>query len=96
MMEEYPVKDRPLRMPGTIDSRHSRRKASRTGPPSRIRLNLRSQRYKSSIASHFVFNNVRDHSARQNEGRIQNCAQIRAGEPIDNVVEMLLAEMGID
>jgi hypothetical protein len=34
MMEEYPVKDRPLRMSRTIDSRHSRRKASRTGPMS--------------------------------------------------------------
>jgi hypothetical protein len=36
MMEEYPVKDRPLRMSRTIDSRHSRRKASRNGPTSRI------------------------------------------------------------
>ena len=34
MMEEYPVKDRPLRMSRTINSRHSRRKASRTGPMS--------------------------------------------------------------
>jgi hypothetical protein len=36
MMEEYPVKDRPLRMSRTIDSRHSRREASRNGPTSRI------------------------------------------------------------
>jgi hypothetical protein len=35
MMEEYPVKDRPLRMSRTIDSRHSRREASRNGPTSR-------------------------------------------------------------
>jgi len=37
MMEEYPVKDRPLRMSRTINSRHSRRKASRTGPMSWMR-----------------------------------------------------------
>jgi hypothetical protein len=36
MMEEYPIKDCPLRMSRTIDSRHSRRKASRTGPMSWI------------------------------------------------------------
>jgi hypothetical protein len=36
MMEEYPVKDRPLRMSRTINSRHSRRKASRTRPMSWI------------------------------------------------------------
>jgi hypothetical protein len=35
MMEEYLVKDRPLRMSRTIDSRHSRRIASRNGPTSR-------------------------------------------------------------
>jgi len=34
MMEENPVEDRPLRMPGTIHSRHGGRKASRTGPRS--------------------------------------------------------------
>ncbi|MEM2126552.1 MAG: hypothetical protein QXQ53_09175 [Candidatus Methanosuratincola sp.] len=36
MMEEYPIKDSPLRMPVTIDSRHGRRKASRTEPMSGI------------------------------------------------------------
>jgi hypothetical protein len=36
MMEEYPVEDGPLRMWGTIDSRHSGRMASRNGPKSRI------------------------------------------------------------
>jgi len=36
MMEEYPVEDGPLRMSGTIESRHSRRKASRNGPTSQI------------------------------------------------------------
>jgi hypothetical protein len=36
MMEKHPVKDGPLRMSGTIDSRHSRRIASRNGPTSRI------------------------------------------------------------
>jgi hypothetical protein len=36
MMEKHPVKNRPLRMSGTIDSRHSRRIASRNGPTSQI------------------------------------------------------------
>jgi hypothetical protein len=40
MMEEYPVKDCPLRMSRTMDSRHSRRKASRTGPTLRIKSSL--------------------------------------------------------
>jgi hypothetical protein len=34
MMEKHPVEDGPLRMPSTIDSRHSRRIASRNGPTS--------------------------------------------------------------
>jgi hypothetical protein len=34
MMEKHPVEDGPLRMSGTIDSRHSRRIASRNGPTS--------------------------------------------------------------
>ena len=40
MMEEYPVKDGPLRMSRTIDSRHGGRMASRNGPKSRIRPRL--------------------------------------------------------
>ncbi len=36
MMEKHPVKDGPLRMSGTIDSRHGGRRASRNGPTSRI------------------------------------------------------------
>jgi hypothetical protein len=36
MMEKHPAKNRPLRMSGTIDSRHSRRIASRNGPTSQI------------------------------------------------------------
>jgi hypothetical protein len=36
MMEKHPVEDGPLRMSRTIDSRHSRRKASRNGPISQI------------------------------------------------------------
>jgi len=40
MMEEYPVKDRPLRMSRTIDSPHSGRKASRNGPMSWMRSGL--------------------------------------------------------
>jgi len=36
MMEEYPVEDGPLRMSGTIESRHGGRMASRNGPKSRI------------------------------------------------------------
>jgi len=35
MMRQHPVEDGPLRMLGTIDSRHSRREASRNGPTSR-------------------------------------------------------------
>jgi len=35
MMEQYPAKDRPLRMSRTIDSRYSGRMASRNGPTSR-------------------------------------------------------------
>ena len=44
MMEEYPIKDCPLRMSRTIDSRHSRRKASRTGPMSWIGPRLHGKR----------------------------------------------------
>jgi hypothetical protein len=36
MMGKRPVENRPLRMPRTIDSRHSRRMASRNGPTSQI------------------------------------------------------------
>jgi hypothetical protein len=32
MMEKHPVENGPLRMAGTIDSRHSRRMVSRNGP----------------------------------------------------------------
>jgi len=35
MMQQHPVENGPLRMSRTIDSRHSRRKASRNGPTSR-------------------------------------------------------------
>jgi hypothetical protein len=35
MMEKHPVEDGPRRMSGTIDSRHSRRKAPRNEPMSR-------------------------------------------------------------
>jgi len=35
MMEKHPVENGPLRMSRTIDSRHSRRIASRNGPTSR-------------------------------------------------------------
>jgi hypothetical protein len=34
MIKQYPVKDRPFRMSGTIDSRHSGREASGNGPKS--------------------------------------------------------------
>jgi hypothetical protein len=34
MVEEHPVEDGPLRMSGTIDSRHGGRRASRNGPRS--------------------------------------------------------------
>jgi len=40
MMEQHPVEDGPLRMSGTIDSRHGGRKASRNGPKSCIRPRL--------------------------------------------------------
>jgi hypothetical protein len=36
MMEDYPIKDGPLRMSRTIDSRHGGRMASRNGPTSWI------------------------------------------------------------
>ena len=36
MMKKHPVKNGPLRMSGTIESRHSGRMASRNGPTSRI------------------------------------------------------------
>jgi hypothetical protein len=32
VMEEHPIKNGPLGMPGTIHSRHGRREASRNGP----------------------------------------------------------------
>jgi hypothetical protein len=35
MMQQHPVENGPLRMSRTIDSRHSRRMASRNGPTSR-------------------------------------------------------------
>ena len=34
MMRQHPVEDGPLQMPGTIDSRHSGREASRNEPTS--------------------------------------------------------------
>ena len=40
MMEEYSVEDGPLRMSGTVDSRHGGRMTSRNGPKSRIRPRL--------------------------------------------------------
>jgi len=36
MMEKHPVENGPLRMSGTIESRHSGREASRNGPTSWI------------------------------------------------------------
>jgi hypothetical protein len=35
IMKQHPIEDAPLRMSRTIDSRHSRRIASRNGPTSR-------------------------------------------------------------
>jgi hypothetical protein len=40
MMEQHPVEDGPLRMPGTIDSCHSGRMASRNRPTLRIKSSL--------------------------------------------------------
>jgi len=40
IMKKHPVEDRALRMPGTIDSRHGGRKASRTGPTSPMNPDL--------------------------------------------------------
>jgi len=40
MMEDHPVEDRALRMPGTIDSRQGGRNVPRNGPTSRIRPDL--------------------------------------------------------
>ena len=37
MMKHHPVERRPLRMPGTIDSRHSKSQASKNGPTSGVR-----------------------------------------------------------
>jgi len=36
VMEQHPIENGPLRMPGTIDSRHGGRRASRNGPSPRI------------------------------------------------------------
>jgi len=36
MVEQHTVEDGPLRMPGTIDSRHGERRASRNGPTSQF------------------------------------------------------------
>lgn len=38
MMKHHPVERRPLRMPGTIDSRHGESKASGNGPTSRYNV----------------------------------------------------------
>jgi hypothetical protein len=37
IMEQHPIEDGPLRMSGTVDSRHGGRKISRNEPKSQIR-----------------------------------------------------------
>ena len=56
----------------------------------------RSHRFKSCIAHHFLFNNLRDSPSRQNGRSAQNYAQIRGGQQRNHVMQVLVAQVGID